>query len=228
MLERVKRIIAREKINHPSRPAIILLIQRLIALIDIKKEQIIINYRKDGTFSSQKDLFMCSLFPKKVLDIIILELKPSSILDIGCGTGVSLMYYLNNNIDALGVENSAIAIAQSPAKEKILKHNLNKELNLQKQFDLVWSFEVIEHIHPDYEFNFLKTLTNHSNRIILSAARPGQGGHGHFNEQEPEYWIKKFNLLGYKYESELSEKLKKTEETHAENLLCFKKSIDLI
>ena len=125
---------------------------------------------------------MCSLFPEKIIDEILNEFHPKSILDIGCGTGVSLKYFLNQNINATGVENSKLAIKQSNIANKIIRHNLKKELNLKKKFDLVWSFEVIEHIHPQYENIFLNTLIRHGDRVIISAARPGQGGHGHFNE----------------------------------------------
>ena len=135
---------------------------------------------------------MCSLFPQKVLDIIINELHPKSALDVGCGCGISLDYFIKNKIDAVGLENSSKAIEKAFNKEKIIKHNLNKAFSINRDFDLVWSFEVIEHIHPDFELTFLNTITNKSPVIIISAARPGQGGHGHFKKQLPEYWIEKF------------------------------------
>ena len=53
----------------------------------------------------------------------------------------------------------------------------------------MWCFEVAEHIHSKYVSSLLDTLTNHGNRILLSAARPGQGGLGHLKEQPPDYWI---------------------------------------
>jgi hypothetical protein len=90
-------------------------------------------------------------------------------------------------------------------------------------FDLVWFFEVTEHIHPDFERNFLNLLTSHSNLIILSAARPGQGGYGHFNEQEPGYLIEKLSTCRYTYDASFSERLRSTREVRADNLLWFKK-----
>ena len=87
---------------------------------------------------------------------------------------------------------------------------------------MVWSFEVIEHIHPDFELIFLNTITNKSPVIIISAARPGQGGHGHFNEQLPEYWIQKFKQFGYQFDSDFSIRLQSTNDTHADNIFCFK------
>lgn len=222
MLRRIKRFIEREKGKSPGTSGAVLILNRLVQIGREKAEGFYIALKKDSTFTSPKDLFMCSLFPLKVLDIVISEVKPLSVLDVGCGTGLSLQYYLSKGIDAVGIENSDIAISQSAVKEKIVKYNLNKELNLNRKFDLVWCFEVIEHIHPDYEAAFLKTLTNHSSNILISAARPGQGGHGHFNEQLPGYWISKFKQLGYEYEEEFTEKLKATNETHCENLLFFK------
>lgn len=88
---------------------------------------------------------------------------------------------------------------------------------------MVWCFEVIEHIHPDYEEVFLDNLIRHSNKILISAAKPGQGGHGHFNEQEPEYWIKKFKELGYNYNVNFSEKVRATKDNHSENLMYFER-----
>lgn len=223
MLKKIKQIIEREKIKHPKNSWFVLLLRRFVQVIYNKLLGIRMFLTKDSTFQSPDTLWMCSLFPKQLLDTVITLLKPGSVLDVGCGTGISLSYFLQNNINALGIENSSIAIEASAVKDKIIKHNLNNELKLSKKFDMVWCFEVIEHIHPSFESNFLQTLINHGDCIILSAARPGQGGHGHFNEQEPEYWIQKFKTLGFSYQSEVTEKLKSTGDMHSENILCFKR-----
>lgn len=224
MFQRIYRIISREIQTHPQRPIIISLIKKFYFRSKEKAIELFMLFTKNSTFTKDA-LWMCSLFPQKVLDTIISQLNPRSVLDVGCGTGVSLSYFLQNGIDTKGVENSAPAIAQSPVKEHILKSNLNKELNLHRKFDLVWSFEVIEHIHPLYEAAFLKTLVNHADVIIISAARPGQGGHGHFNEQQPEYWIHRFDELQYNYDMPLTELLRSINDMHAENILCFKRKI---
>ena len=71
------------------------------------------------------------------------------------------------------------------------------QLDLRKSFDLVWCFEVAEHIHPKFVDIFVNNLTRHSKVVALSAAPPGQGGEGHFNEQPKSYWEKKFADRGY-------------------------------
>ncbi len=222
---RYKNSISQAQKDDQSKSYVQILFEKTNRKIRSKYDSIRSTILKDSTFVEAVDLYMCSLFPEKVIDEILNEFHPKSILDIGCGTGVSLQYFLQKNIDAIGVENSRLAIRKSVVSEKIIRHNLKKELDLKKKFDLVWSFEVIEHIHPQFETVFLNSLVKHSDRVIISAARPGQGGHGHFNEQLPEYWIKKFSLLQFQLNHEMTERLRNINETHADNLLVFENRV---
>jgi hypothetical protein len=88
-------------------------------------------------------------------------------------------------IETLGLEGSVKALAASPVPELIRLTNLNYAVDLGRRFDLVWSYEVAEHIHSAYTDVFLDTLTKHGDTIAMSAAKPGQHGYGHFNEQPP-------------------------------------------
>lgn len=223
MIKKFRAIIEREKINSPGVPAYLIIPKRGLQYFFNKVDKLWGRVLKNSTFRSSDDLWMCSLFPKKILDVVLHKLHPATLLDVGCGTGASLTYFINNGVDAWGIENSTLAISRAANPEKIIHHNLNKEINLGKKFDMVWCFEVIEHIHPDFEHHFLKTLTNHSENILLSAAQPGQGGHGHFNEQLPGYWINKFKALGYQYQETFSAHLRQLEEMHVENMMFFKK-----
>jgi len=140
---------------------------------------------------------MCSIFPKEILDLTIELLHPRSILDVGCGTGISLDYFKSKGISVRGLEGSALAISKARNAALIQQHDLNQPIHLGQKFDLVWCFEVAEHIHPRYASALLETLTAHGDRILLSAARPGQGGLGHLNEQPRGYWDDLFRGDGY-------------------------------
>lgn len=177
--------------------------------------------RKDSTFRFESEMDMASLFPRSILDVTIDRLAPRSVLDVGCGTGRSLEYFLERGVDATGVEGSARAIARSSHAERIVQANLNNVVDLDRRFDLVWSYEVAEHIHPDFVDALMETFSRHGDRVVLSAARPGQGGQGHFNEQPPEYWIERFSAHGYRVDEELTAELRRQPDEFAANMLAF-------
>src|SRR5881227_3676024 len=64
--------------------------------------------RHSGIFFEESELYMCSLFPKAILDLVIERFRPTSVLDVGAGIGRSLEYFLDNGIDALGIEGSRL------------------------------------------------------------------------------------------------------------------------
>ena len=128
-----------------------------------------------GIFFTEDELGMCSLHPAKKIDCIVNLVKPSSVLDVGCGTGKALQDFEARGLDARGVEGSKLAIQHSPCRELIQQHDLRKPLRLARNFDLVWSFEVAEHIHPRYVDVFVQNLACHGPVIAMSAAPPGQG-----------------------------------------------------
>lgn len=224
-ISRYKKSVQFTRTQQPELSIVTIIMKKMVHKIGREFDNLRSIFLKDSTFVKDEDLYMCSLYPKKVLDYLIEELQPKSVLDVGCGTGVSLEYFLKKGISAVGIENSDNAIKKSVVAKHIIKRNLKKALDLNRKFDLVWSFEVIEHIHPQYESIFLRNLIDHSDKVVISAATPGQGGHGHFNEQLPEYWINRFSDLNYQLNTSMTESLREIKEMHAENLLFFEKKI---
>lgn len=181
------------------------------------------NILKSGIFVLDFEIQHASLFPQKTLDKAIGYFHPQSVLDIGCGTGKALDYFLDQGINAVGVEGSRKAIAHAKNKELIVRYNLEKVLDLYRKFDMIWSFEFVEHVHPRAIKNLIQTFSNHSDKIVMSAAVPGQGGCGHFNEQLPAYWIEHFETCGYRLNKIKTEDLKSTGELYVQNILVFER-----
>jgi SAM-dependent methyltransferase len=176
----------------------------------------------NSIFIREEEMSMCSIFPKEILDLTIELFRPRSVLDVGCGTGISLDYFKNKGISVRGLEGSALAISKARNAPLIRQHDLNEPINLEERFDLVWCFEVAEHIHPNYVGALLATLTNHADRIVLSAARPGQGGLGHLNEQPPDYWIGRMKEHGFALGHE-TDRYRELPDHFAENILVFER-----
>lgn len=199
----------------------------IIPFIHMKCNGILMHIKKNSIFSVEKELSMCSLQPKKMIDMIVEIYHPNSVLDLGCGSGKAIDYFLEKGVkEVYGVEGSKMAISHSKNPKLIKNYDLNHSLDLKKKFDIIYSFEFIEHIHPKYVDNLLKTFSNHSNVIIITAARPGQHGQGHFNCQLPPYWIKKFSEYGFKFNQKNTDILKKCRDKFYENILVFERKIN--
>jgi len=72
--------------------------------------------------------------------------------------------------------------------------------NIWGAFDLALCFEVAEHIPESLSDAFLDNILRFSDRLILSAAPPNQGGHHHVNEQPKRYWVAKLAARGFAYD----------------------------
>jgi hypothetical protein len=69
--------------------------------------------------------------------------------------------------------------------------------------------EVAEHLPASCAERYLDLLCGAGDRIIFTAATPGQGGSDHVNEQPHEYWISKFVARGFSHEVEASNEASK-------------------
>ncbi len=151
------------------------------------------------------------------------SVNPSSVIDVGCGAGKSLDWFLEKGVEVVGLEGSDIGIKHAKNPQYISKMNLNEPVDLKRRFDLVWCFEVAEHIHPDFTDVFTRTLITHSDCIVMSAAHPGQGGVGHFNEQPRSYWVDHFSRLGYQHDDAGRTEIVKNWDWYPENIFLFRK-----
>jgi SAM-dependent methyltransferase len=98
----------------------------------------------------------------------VANLRPSSVLDVGCGDGYLLNRLadsLPNHADLLGVDldNRAIAFARAFGCER--RFDVIDARDIDEQFDVVTSIEVLEHVPDDETEEFCETL--------LRRVRPG-------------------------------------------------------
>jgi SAM-dependent methyltransferase len=137
--------------------------------------------------------------PREVIPLVIDQVNPSSILDVGCGTGTWLKVFQEYGVhDYLGVDGSHLdrSLLKIPAN-RFLEKDLRQPFSLDRKFDLVISLEVAEHLDDRYADTHVQVLVEHGNTILFSAAIPNQGGQNHVNEQWPEYWQEKFGKHGF-------------------------------
>lgn len=121
-----------------------------------------------------------------------------SVLDLGCNDGQWLEAFVSLGItDVIGVDGGGMLEHLRFDPAKFIEHDLTKPLDLGRKFDLVTCIEVAEHLPESAAETLLDTITRHGDRILFSAAQPGQGGSGHVNERPLEYWSYRFRQRGY-------------------------------
>lgn len=122
----------------------------------------------------------------------------TSLLDVGCGVGTWLEAASQLGIDDLkGLEGGELdgkTVYRSGSIECV---DLRKPFRLGRKFDLLLCLEVAEHLEEIYADDLISSLVAHSDKILFSAAVPGQPGQHHVNCQWPSYWQKKFGDRGF-------------------------------
>ncbi|WP_055448728.1 class I SAM-dependent methyltransferase [Lacinutrix mariniflava] len=139
--------------------------------------------------------------PKIIVDLCLKLIKPTSVVDFGCGIGTFLKAFKEKGItDVLGMDGSWVnrEMLQNFLSEKEFKEaNLEEPILLDKKYDLAISLEVAEHLKESAAETFIENLVNSSDMILFSAAIPHQGGQNHINEQWFDYWLAKFHKQGF-------------------------------
>ena len=135
---------------------------------------------------------------QRVVPTLTAVLPLRSVADFGCGQGAWLSVWAAAGASVTGVdgpyiESTSLLIDPSSFHPA----DLSAAIDLGREFDLVQSLEVAEHVPPANAEQFVGTLTAHGSQVLFSAAVPGQGGENHVNERPLGYWRSIFRKRGY-------------------------------
>ncbi len=124
-------------------------------------------------------------------------IKPNQFHDFGCSTGIYVKSVKQHNIPATGFEFSDEAV-KNAVTSNIIQCDLTNPLYTEKiPNTLGLCLEVLEHIDDKDWKPVLENIVNNCDKLIFSAAVPGQGGVGHINCRPKIDWIKRFHSLGW-------------------------------
>ena len=161
-----------------------------------------------------------------MVPLVIELVQPTSVIDVGCGSGEWLAVFRENGVeDVVGVDGAYVnkKLLKIP-EERFVPADLRQPLHFERTFDLVTSLEVAEHLPASSAEGFVSELTKLGPIVLFSAAIPYQGGENHVNEQWPEYWATLFDEKGYVVVDPLRHKLWNEESVefwYIQNTLIF-------
>jgi SAM-dependent methyltransferase len=184
----------------------------------------------NGSFYDEADAVQNPMYDR-LADALYELLQPRSAVDVGCGTGRILSKLSDRGVLVRGVEGSRHAISRSPVADVIVRRNLERGVPNLGRFDLCICVEVAEHLPPRAAKTLVGGLTSLSDRVLFTAAIPGQGGVHHVNEQPQLYWIELFRRKGFEpspLAAALVRELTEIDEPRwlRENLLVFERTRD--
>jgi len=138
---------------------------------------------------------------------MISDIGVHSLLDVGCGKGVSSRWFLEHGVDVLCAEGSHDAVEQSfLPPERIVEHDYSQgPWWPQKTYDAVWSVEFLEHVSRQYQYNYISTFRKAALIFVTSST---WGGWHHVEVHPHEWWVRKFESFGFKYDDDLTNVMK--------------------
>jgi len=137
---------------------------------------------------------------------MIETLGVKSFLDIGCGRGFSTSWFAFHGCDVLCAEGSHDAVERSVLPDpsnQVVEHDFSRgPWWPEKTYDVAWSVEFLEHVGVQYHYNYVTAFRKAA--LIFVTASKNYGWH-HVEVHSNDWWIRKYESYGFKYDQALSE-----------------------
>lgn len=148
------------------------------------------------------------------------KLGVRSVLDVGCGPGISSRWFLEHGADVLCVEGSHDAVTQSYLpSSNIVEHDYARGAWWpNRTFDAAWSVEFLEHVSLQYHPNYIATFRK---AAILFVTSSRWGGWHHVEVHQDDWWIRKYESYGFRYDDALTKAVKATVAEERQRLEFF-------
>jgi SAM-dependent methyltransferase len=133
----------------------------------------------------------------RIADAIVREIKPQTVLDVGCAIGLLVETLRLRGIEAYGIDVSAYAIDQvHPSVQEYCTVGGAVE-SFGRHYDLITCIEVLEHMPAEQAQPAIANLCAHADGVLFSSSPFDYAEVTHFNVQSPDYWARLFAQQGF-------------------------------
>lgn len=154
------------------------------------------NYRK--TYSELEHAVISLRIAQRARQITLFRGEaPGTLLDVGCGEGFVLRHFANLgwSVSGLDFSKAGVEIMNPECASYVSQGDvfdlLNKKIQANQNYDLVWLGNVLEHVlDPIALLHSLRKLVNSSGLLLITVPNDGNQYHEYLyqNEKIPERW----------------------------------------
>ena len=163
---------------------------------------------------------------RAVVPLILERLSPSSVVDVGCGSGAWLAVFREHGVvDVVGVDAPYVereALRIDPGS--FVARDLSDPFRLGRGFDLALSLEAAHYLPEDRAATLVESIAALAPAVLFGAAVPGQGGGPGRNRQWPAWWAALFARHGFRAEDWLRPRVWEDERVdwwYAQNTILY-------
>ncbi|MBW3590228.1 MAG: class I SAM-dependent methyltransferase [Actinobacteria bacterium] len=133
----------------------------------------------------------------RIADYIAADIKPSTVMDVGCGFGVLVKALRDRGIEAFGIDVSEYAVSQvdSEIREYCQLGSITDPL--PQGYDLIVCIEVVEHLSPKEALEAVENMCRNTEDLIFSSTSEDFREPTHLNVRPMEYWAELFARKGF-------------------------------
>jgi hypothetical protein len=132
-----------------------------------------------------------------------------SVLDVGCGRGISTSWFLTHGVQALCVEGSHDARERTMLPDpdtQMIEHDFSRgPWWPARTVDAVWCVEFVEHVGRNYQPNYLPAFRKAALLFVTHATR---GGWHHVEVHHGQWWINKWEMMGFRYSQGFTKRIR--------------------
>ena len=136
----------------------------------------------------------------KVSRLAFDAIGPTSVIDFGCAEGHWLRAFQELGVtDIYGLDGTHVDQARLViSKDHFAEVDLERIGPVSRRYSLALCLEVAEHLSVAGGDRLIEAICQSADAAMFSAAVPRQGGTNHINEQWIDYWVCRFQRLGWK------------------------------